>query len=130
MPCRAPGSGERRFGRCPLGGTPPLLIACPSRHRSPNEEMPTPRSAPFLARALAWSLVAGGIGGAAEPPKIAKPRPAPPSTGAMAPLPPAVIDDSLAIGGDDVKAREEETRLSVEVLVNGRGPYLFIVDSG
>jgi hypothetical protein len=90
--------------------------------------MPIPRSAPLLAWALAWSLIAGGA--SAEPPKVGKPRPAPPGAGAMAPLPPAVIDDSLAIGGDDVKAREEETRLSVEVLVNGRGPYMFIVDSG
>src|SRR3954451_10820497 len=92
--------------------------------------MPIPRSAPLLAWALAWSLIAGGTGAGAEPPKIGKPRPAPPSGGAMAPLPPAVIDDTLAIGGDDVKAREEETRLSVDVRVNGRGPYSFIVDSG
>jgi predicted aspartyl protease len=48
----------------------------------------------------------------------------------MAPLPPAVIDNNLAIGGDDVNAREVETRLSVEVRVNGRGPYQFVVDSG
>jgi hypothetical protein len=89
--------------------------------------MPTARSSLILAW-VAWSALAGGA--AAEPPKIAKPRPAPPASGAMAPLPPAVIDDALAIGGDDVKAREEETRLSVDVLVNGRGPYAFIVDSG
>jgi hypothetical protein len=92
--------------------------------------MPIARLCLLLAWALAWSALAGSAGAAAEPPKIAKPRPAPPSAGAMAPLPPAVIDDSLAIGGDDVKAREEETRLSVDVLVNGRGPYSFIVDSG
>jgi ribosomal protein S28E/S33 len=48
----------------------------------------------------------------------------------MPPLPPAVIDDSLAVEGEDIKAREVETRLSVEVRVNGRGPYQFIVDSG
>jgi hypothetical protein len=46
------------------------------------------------------------------------------------PLPPAVIDNNLAIGGDDVKAREVSTRLNVEVQVNGRGPYRFVVDSG
>jgi hypothetical protein len=83
-----------------------------------------------LAWALAGSLLAGGGGAAAEPPRIAKPRPAPPSAGAMAPLPPAVIDDSLAIGGDDVNARKVETRLSVDVRINGRGPYAFVVDSG
>lgn len=48
----------------------------------------------------------------------------------MPPLPPAVIDDTLAIGGEDVNAREVETRLTVEVRVNGRGPYQFVVDSG
>jgi ribosomal protein S28E/S33 len=48
----------------------------------------------------------------------------------MPPLPPAVIDDSLAVEGDEIDAREVETRLSVEVKVNGRGPYQFIVDSG
>jgi hypothetical protein len=48
----------------------------------------------------------------------------------MPALPPAAIDDTLAIGGQDLKAREVETRLSVEVRINGRGPYHFIVDSG
>jgi len=48
----------------------------------------------------------------------------------MRPLPPAVIDDTLAIEGDDLKAREVETRLTVEVRVNGQGPYQFVVDSG
>jgi hypothetical protein len=48
----------------------------------------------------------------------------------MPPLPPAAIDDALAVEGDDINARMVETRLSVEVRVNGRGPYQFIVDSG
>jgi hypothetical protein len=65
----------------------------------------------------------------AQAPKIAKPRPAPgPST--MPPLPPAAIDNKLAIGGDDVNAKKVETRMTVEVHVNGRGPYHFVVDSG
>ena len=46
------------------------------------------------------------------------------------PIPPAVIDNTLAIGGNDVKAKLVETRLSVEAHVNGTGPYQFIVDSG
>jgi hypothetical protein len=46
------------------------------------------------------------------------------------PLPPAFFDPTLAVGGEDLKARKVETRLSVEVRVNGRGPYRFIVDSG
>jgi predicted aspartyl protease len=41
-----------------------------------------------------------------------------------------VIDDTLAIGGDDIKARKVSTRMTVEVRVNGRGPYHFLVDSG
>jgi hypothetical protein len=48
----------------------------------------------------------------------------------MPALPPAVIDNTLAIGGDDINARKVETRMTVEVQVNGRGPYHFVVDSG
>lgn len=64
------------------------------------------------------------------PPKIGKPRPAPPTPSTVAPLPPAVFDPTLTVAGKDLKARENETRLSVDVDVNGRGPYRFIVDSG
>jgi hypothetical protein len=67
---------------------------------------------------------------AGQPPKIAKPRPANDAPASVLPLPPAVIDNTLVIGGDDVKAREADTRLSVEVRVNGQGPYHFVVDSG
>jgi hypothetical protein len=48
----------------------------------------------------------------------------------MPPLPPAVIDNRLAVGGDDIDARKVNTRMTVEVQVNGRGPYRFLVDSG
>jgi hypothetical protein len=41
-----------------------------------------------------------------------------------------VIDDKLVIGGEDIKARKISTRMTVEVHVNGRGPYRFLVDSG
>ncbi|WP_116092111.1 aspartyl protease family protein [Sphingomonas crusticola] len=68
--------------------------------------------------------------GDAQAPRIGKPRPAPSAVSNLPPLPPAVLDDTLAIGGDDLKARRIETRLSVEVRVNDRGPYQFIVDSG
>ncbi|HVU29765.1 MAG TPA: retroviral-like aspartic protease family protein [Sphingomicrobium sp.] len=66
----------------------------------------------------------------ADPPKISKPRPAPATPPDIPPLPPAYFDPNLAVGGQEVKARKVETRLSVDVLVNGRGPYHFIVDSG
>ena len=90
--------------------------------------MPLPRRL-LLAFALAASALAGGGGAGAEPPKIGKPRPAPAPPDVL-PLPPALFDETLEIGGDDVEARKRETRLSVEVRVNGRGPYQFVVDSG
>jgi hypothetical protein len=69
--------------------------------------------------------------GIAQVPQIGKPRPAPPtSVPNVLPLPPAQFDSQLSINGKDVKAREIDTRLSVNVLVNGRGPYHFVVDSG
>jgi hypothetical protein len=89
-------------------------------------------------RAPLWILIAAALmlGGvaphaqAAEPPKISNPRPAPPADPGSVTLPPAEIDQSLAVGGQDVKAKKIETRLSVDVHVNGSGPYKFIVDSG
>jgi hypothetical protein len=76
-------------------------------------------------------LAAPGVAAAAEPPRIDKPKPVPPTIPPdVPPLPPAQIDPTLAVGGQDVKAKKVETRLSVDVQVNGRGPYRFIVDSG
>jgi hypothetical protein len=66
----------------------------------------------------------------ADPPRIGKPRPAPPTPPQIPPLTPAVIDNTLAIGGQKIKAREIETRLSIDVRIDGRGPYRFLVDSG
>jgi predicted aspartyl protease len=67
----------------------------------------------------------------AEPPRISRPLPVPLGTStAMPPLPTAAIDPTLTIGGKELKARQIETRLSVAVQVNGRGPYHFVVDSG
>ena len=83
-----------------------------------------PRSALILAFGLMLSAASGA------PPKIGKPRPAPDIPANVPPLPPAEFDKKLAVGGDDVKAKKVDTRLSVEVQVNGSGPYRFIVDSG
>ena len=91
--------------------------------------MASPRRVALLASALLISALAGAPL-LAQAPHISKPRPAPPTPPKIAPLPPAVIDNTLAIGGDELKARKVDTRLSVEVKVNGRGPYRFIVDSG
>jgi hypothetical protein len=81
--------------------------------------------------ALGLSMSVASIAATTEPPHIAKPVSAPPSLPVtLPPLPPAVFDNTLSIGGDEVKARKIDSRLSVEVQVNGRGPYKFIVDSG
>ncbi|QDP19851.1 retroviral-like aspartic protease family protein [Sphingomonas xanthus] len=82
-----------------------------------------------LSLVLADPALALGAQGSG-PPAVAKPRPAPDRPSTMPPLPPAVIDDELAIGGTEVDAKQVKTRLTVEVLVNGRGPYQFLVDSG
>ena len=84
----------------------------------------------ILTIAAAVALAAG-VQAAAAPPKISKPRPAPSELRPdVPPLPPAIIDPALDVGGQDVDAKKIETRLSVFVHVNGRGPYRFIVDSG
>jgi len=83
----------------------------------------------FLALAITIAVV-GGSAPAADTPKLGRPRPAPPVPANVPPLPPAVYDGSLAIGGEDVDARKVNSRLAVEVHVNGSGPYKFVVDSG
>jgi predicted aspartyl protease len=59
----------------------------------------------------------------------ARPKPLDPAA-RMPPLPPAVHDDTLAIGGQDIDARKLRTRMTVAVNLNGTGPYRFVVDSG
>lgn len=84
-----------------------------------------------LMLGLGLTLACAPPASAAQAPRISKPRPVAPGTPVeVPPLPPAAIDNSLAIGGDDVKARQDSTRLNVEVQINGRGPYRFVVDSG
>ena len=92
--------------------------------------MATRRFSMILALGALCFAVAGDVGtpASAKPPRLPKPIRVPPTQ--MAPLPPAVIDNQLAIGGEDINARKVETRLTVEVRVNGRGPYHFLVDSG
>jgi hypothetical protein len=90
--------------------------------------MLSPR-AMFLALAATCTVV-GGSAPAANTPQIGKPRPAPPGPTDVLPLPPAIYDSTLAIGGEDVDARKIRSRLAVDVHVNGNGPYKFVVDSG
>ena len=83
----------------------------------------------LLVLRLTLVLLSGlSLTAASAPPEVRKPVPVPPAP--MPALPPAVIDNQLAIGGDDVNARKVNTRMTVEVRVNGRGPYQFVVDSG
>ncbi len=62
------------------------------------------------------------------PPATSKPAATP--TTRLPPLPPAEIDNTLAVGGDDIAAKKVETRMTVAVQVDGRGPFRFVVDSG
>ncbi|MFZ4687658.1 MAG: aspartyl protease family protein [Polymorphobacter sp.] len=45
-------------------------------------------------------------------------------------IPPASIDNTLEVVGENLEAEERRSRLFVDVRVNGRGPYSFLVDSG
>lgn len=86
-----------------------------------------------LRRAAVIALALGLIGTSIIPtasaqPRKQKPAPLPPTT--MPPLPTAQIDDTLAIGGQDIAAKKVRSRMTVAVEVNGRGPYRFVVDSG
>jgi predicted aspartyl protease len=87
----------------------------------------TPRCSIFTALALVFSAIGGGVL-SAQAPKPSEPVPVP--TAPMLPLPPAVIDDTLLIGGEEIDARKVRTRMTVEVHINGKGPFRFLVDSG
>jgi predicted aspartyl protease len=45
-------------------------------------------------------------------------------------IPPATIDNSLEVTGESLEARERRSRLFLDVMVNGKGPFNFLVDSG
>ena len=82
---------------------------------------------------LALALTCAGIG--APTPGVAQTAPtgSPPSdrpTTPLEPLPPAMIDNGLTVGGADIAARKIESRMTVAVRIEGHGPYHFVVDSG
>ncbi len=62
--------------------------------------------------------------------KVNLPKPVRVPPAPMTPLPSAVIDDTLAIGGEDINARKVRSRMTIAVQINGTGPYRFVVDSG
>ncbi|MCZ8018309.1 retroviral-like aspartic protease family protein [Novosphingobium sp.] len=74
--------------------------------------------------ATVLGLLLVGSGGLARDRKPAEPP------ARMPALKPAVIDDTLVIGGEEIAARKLRSRMTVEVGVNGTGPYRFVVDSG
>jgi Aspartyl protease len=88
----------------------------------------------MLLVGLTLSALAGDASIAAQAPQVQKPvrvqKPVQVPPNQLPPLPPAVIDNQLLIGGEDINARKDNTRMTVEVMVNGRGPYRFLVDSG
>jgi predicted aspartyl protease len=45
-------------------------------------------------------------------------------------IPPASIDETLEVTGEDLKARELRSRLFIDVLVDNKGPFRFVVDTG
>jgi predicted aspartyl protease len=55
---------------------------------------------------------------------------APPAGPADPVIPPSRLDNSLEITGDALAAQQRRTRLLVDVRINDRGPYRFLVDSG
>lgn len=67
---------------------------------------------------------------AAPLPADPAPQQADPATTRMPALPPAVLDDALAIGGAEIDAKTIASRMTVPVHINGAGPYRFVVDSG
>lgn len=58
------------------------------------------------------------------------PKPVRVDPAVMPSLPPAVIDDTLALGGENIDAKKVQSRMTIAVQINGTGPYRFVVDSG
>ena len=85
-------------------------------------------------RALKWVLIASAMPMAlASPTSAAQPVPTERPLNAAYRLPApaaATIDDDLSIEGADISAKTDTTRMTVETMVNGQGPYRFVVDSG
>jgi predicted aspartyl protease len=77
---------------------------------------------------LALLSLGAPVWGAQDKPELPKPVRVPPA--AMPALPTAVIDDTLAIGGENIDAKKVRSRMTIAVQVNGTGPYRFVVDSG
>lgn len=80
--------------------------------------------------AIGCALLAASASAQDQPEPVKLPDPIPVQPRAMPALPPAVIDDTLAIGGEVIDGRKVRSRMTISVQVNGTGPYRFVVDSG
>ena len=96
-----------------------------------REEFLKPR-VPRLAvpLALAWAATSGAISATVPADSTVPPERVAPEAARMPTLPPAELDDTLAIGGTEIDGRKVASRMTVPVRVNGTGPYKFVVDSG
>jgi hypothetical protein len=83
-------------------------------------------------RLLACAAVCTALaGGAAAEEAGNRPQQTAPESAVLMPKPTtAEIDDTLAIGGENIAARKVRSRMTVPVQINGSGPYRFVVDSG
>jgi hypothetical protein len=77
-----------------------------------------------------WLPVVLLLLGAAQAPQREPPVTPPAAVPPLMPVAPAALDDSLDITGDSIEAWQLQNRMTVPVMVNDRGPYRFIVDSG
>lgn len=87
----------------------------------------------LLGAVAAMAAAAAWVGGLLAAHASAVPAPPPavdPAKVRMPTLRPAILDDTLAIGGTEIDAKTLASRMTVPVHVNGSGPYRFIVDSG
>ena len=92
------------------------------REGQPKTRAALRRLAPL---ALIWIAATGVSGDPSVPPERVAPEAA-----KMPPLTTAEVDDTLAIGGTEIDGQKVVSRMTVQVHVNGAGPYRFIVDSG
>lgn len=83
-----------------------------------------------VQRPFARVLLAAAVALLSASTAMSAPRKAAAPETSLPPLKPAVIDDSLAITGEELAAKKLRSRLTVEVGINGTGPYRFVVDSG
>lgn len=78
--------------------------------------------------ALIWATAAAGLPATVEAPL--PPERVAPEKAKMPALQTAELDYTLAIGGTEIDGRKIASRMTVQVRVNGSGPYKFVVDSG